>query len=96
MKPEPKFTTDRPYKYDRAMLEAIARIGKNYPVPISMVSNVKDFQTKDAKWQPYTNKIGRIAIGQVVCQDNHASLVSGLQAFTNSAVFPKKPTQWEY
>lgn len=49
MKPELKFTTDRPYKYDRAMLEAIARIGKNYPVPISMVSNVKDFSNGEAK-----------------------------------------------
>lgn len=41
MKTEPKFTTDRPYKHDRAMLEAIKRI-KDTPRPISMVSKVKD------------------------------------------------------
>jgi hypothetical protein len=48
MKPEPKFTTDRPYKHDRAMLEAIKRIG-NHPRMISMVSNVKSFQNEDKK-----------------------------------------------
>jgi hypothetical protein len=49
MKPEPKFTTDRLYKYDRAMLEAIKRISKDYPQPISIVSNVKDFANGDSK-----------------------------------------------
>jgi hypothetical protein len=41
--PEPKYTTGREYKHDRAMLEAIKRI-KDHPRPISMVSNVKEFQ----------------------------------------------------
>jgi hypothetical protein len=49
MKPEPKFTTDRLYKHDRAMIEAIKRIPQGYPEPISMVSNVRDFQNKDSK-----------------------------------------------
>ena len=49
MKPEPKFTTDRLYKYDRAMIEAIKRIPPNYPQPISMVSNVRDFANGDLK-----------------------------------------------
>jgi len=42
MKTEPKFTTDRLYSHGKAMLEAIKRIPKDYPEPISMVSNVKD------------------------------------------------------
>jgi len=48
MKPEPKLTTTREYKHDRAMLEAIKRIG-NMPRPISMVSKVPEFnnQAKD-------------------------------------------------
>jgi len=49
MKPEPKFTTDRLYKYDRAMIEAIKRIPPNYPQPISMVSNVAGFQNEDRR-----------------------------------------------
>lgn len=49
MKTEPKFTTDRLYKYDRAMLEAIKRIPKDYPKPISMVSNVAGFQNEDKR-----------------------------------------------
>jgi len=49
MKPEPKFTTDRIYKHDLAMIEAIKRIPKNYPQPISMVSNVKGFQNEDKR-----------------------------------------------
>lgn len=40
-KQEPRFTTDRPYKHDRAMLAAIERM-KDQPRLISMVSNVKD------------------------------------------------------
>jgi hypothetical protein len=39
---EPRFVTNREYKPDRAMLEAIRR-SKDHPRPISMVSNVKDF-----------------------------------------------------
>jgi hypothetical protein len=48
MKPEPKLTTTREYKHNRAMLEAIKRIG-NMPRPISMVSKVPEFnnQAKD-------------------------------------------------
>jgi hypothetical protein len=49
MKPESKFTTDRPYKHDRAMIEAIKRIPQGYPEPISMVSNVKGFANGDSK-----------------------------------------------
>ena len=49
MKPEPKFTTDRLYKHDRAMIQAIKRIPKGYPEPISMVSNVNGFQNEDKK-----------------------------------------------
>lgn len=48
MKIEPKFITDRPYKHNRSMLEAIKRI-KDTPKPIAMVSNVKEFQYLDKK-----------------------------------------------
>ena len=49
MTPEPKFIPKRDYKYDRAMLEAIKRIAKDQPKPISMVSAVKGFQNGDMK-----------------------------------------------
>lgn len=42
-KPETRLTLNRPYKYDRAMIEAIKRIGAQYPRMISMVSTVPDF-----------------------------------------------------
>jgi hypothetical protein len=41
-RPEPKHTTNRLYKYDRAMLEAMKR-SAHHPRPISMVSNVPEF-----------------------------------------------------
>jgi hypothetical protein len=41
-KSEVKFTTNREYKHDRAMLEAIKR-SAHHPKPISMVSNVPEF-----------------------------------------------------
>jgi hypothetical protein len=46
--PEQRLTTTREYKHNRAMLEAIKRIG-NMPRPISMVSKVPEFnnQAKD-------------------------------------------------
>ena len=49
MTPTPKFIPKRDYKHDRAMLEAIKRIPLDYPLPISMVSNVKGFQNGDIK-----------------------------------------------
>jgi hypothetical protein len=42
MKPTPKFTTERLYKYDRAMIEA-ARRSAHHPKPISMTTKVRDF-----------------------------------------------------
>lgn len=47
-KPNPNAFTGRQYKYDRAMIEAAKKCA-SYPVPISMVSNVKTFANGDAK-----------------------------------------------
>jgi len=47
--PDPKLVSRKEYKYDRAMLEAIKLIPKDYPVPISMVSNVAGFQNENKK-----------------------------------------------
>jgi hypothetical protein len=43
--PEPKYTTGREYKHDRAMIEAAKR-SKDHPRPISMVSKVKAFENE--------------------------------------------------
>lgn len=41
-KPEPKIVSTREYKHDRAMLEAIKRIG-DHPKPISITSALPEF-----------------------------------------------------
>ena len=46
MTPTPKFIPKRDYRHDRAMLEAIKRIAKDHPTPISMVSKVAGFQNE--------------------------------------------------
>jgi hypothetical protein len=40
---EVRFVTNRPYKFDRAMIAAAKRARENQPDLMSMVSNVKDF-----------------------------------------------------
>jgi hypothetical protein len=41
-KPEPKIVLAREYKHDRAMLEAIKRVG-DHPKPISITSALHEF-----------------------------------------------------
>jgi hypothetical protein len=40
-----KMASTKTYKYDRAMIEAAKRVA-SYPVPISMVSNIKVFNER--------------------------------------------------
>jgi hypothetical protein len=47
--PEAKFTTNREYTFDRAMIQAAKRARAFQPELISVVSNVKQFQNEDRK-----------------------------------------------